>query len=546
MNRNTLAFSTKINCTFAALAAVLALTVWVSFHTAGSLSDALENATGKTLRKIELAGILDVSRSNMAAGQRGSIMFAYAKEAAQSSSARQVFRESSESFRKALAEIGPLLSTEEGKLLVTKMEARFAQWLPAYSELEQLLDAGNPDAATKVLLEKTKPHYVALGEECRNLIEINKTLIENERQSAHDHVASSRWMMVLLLALGVLATAVALRIVRGANLTLRQSATELLEGSRQVASAAGQVASASQSLAQGTSEQAATLEETSSSTTEITAITRRNAENTRSVSGLMSETSHRVEDANHNLEEMVQSMKEINTSSEKISKIIRVIDEIAFQTNILALNAAVEAARAGEAGMGFAVVADEVRNLAHRSAQAAKDTAALIEESIAKSEEGNKRLQLVAGSIQQVTNSATQVKVLVDEVDVGSQEQSRGIEQISTAVTQMEAVTQRSAANAEESAAASEELAVQAQTLYEVAERVRTLVNGGGGTPPQGKGIQRPASTVNAFPHSANLAASGNSVPKANGRLNAPVHVPVATSSSGRDAFPLDDNDSNF
>ena len=204
------------------------------------------------------------------------------------------------------------------------------------------------------------------------------------------------------------------------------------------------------------------------------------------VSGLMTETSHRVEDANHNLEEMVQSMKEINTSSEKISKIIRVIDEIAFQTNILALNAAVEAARAGEAGMGFAVVADEVRNLAHRSAQAAKDTAALIEESIAKSNEGNKKLQLVAGSIQQVTGSATQVKVLVDEVDVGSQEQSRGIEQIATAVTQMEAVTQRSAANAEESAAASEELAAQAQTLYDVAERVRALVSGSSGATTRG------------------------------------------------------------
>jgi methyl-accepting chemotaxis protein/methyl-accepting chemotaxis protein-1 (serine sensor receptor) len=260
----------------------------------------------------------------------------------------------------------------------------------------------------------------------------------------------------------------------------------------------------------------------------------------------MAETAHRVEDANHNLEEMVQSMKEINTSSEKISKIIRVIDEIAFQTNILALNAAVEAARAGEAGMGFAVVADEVRNLAHRSAQAAKDTAALIEESIAKSNEGNKKLQLVAGSIQQVTGSATQVKVLVDEVDVGSQEQSRGIDQIASAVTQMETVTQRSAASADESAAASEELAAQAQTLQDIVERLRQLVGGNTDGTSRKDGTRRPpAPPVPASSHSADLAALGHSLHKADrARTIAPATVPVAA--RGMKAFPLDDAESNF
>jgi methyl-accepting chemotaxis protein len=203
---------------------------------------------------------------------------------------------------------------------------------------------------------------------------------------------------------------------------------------------------------------------------------RKNTENSGRAADLVTQSLQKVALTNQSLEQMVVAMGEINTQSGKISKIIKVIDEIAFQTNILALNAAVEAARAGEAGAGFAVVADEVRNLAQRSAQAAKDTAALIEESIAKSNSGQVKVDRVAQAIRTIAEESVEVKALVGELSLSSQEQTRGIEQIAKAITQMERVTQQTAANAEESAAAAEELNAQSQTLMDFVERLTAMV----------------------------------------------------------------------
>src|SRR5262249_24145158 len=160
----------------------------------------------------------------------------------------------------------------------------------------------------------------------------------------------------------------------------------------------------------------------------------RNAENSQNAAGLMGEVDARVKDSNQALGDMVSSMASIQESSRQVAKIIKTIDEIAFQTNILALNAAVEAARAGEAGRGFAVVADEVRSLAQRSAQAAKDTAALIEASIARTEGGSHKVEQVAASITAITESVTKVKALVDEVSAASRQQAQGIDQVSQAI----------------------------------------------------------------------------------------------------------------
>jgi methyl-accepting chemotaxis protein len=190
----------------------------------------------------------------------------------------------------------------------------------------------------------------------------------------------------------------------------------------------------------------------------------------------MTAANTQVREGNRTIEQMVNSMNEVNASGAKISKIIKAIDEIAFQTNILALNAAVEAARAGEAGMGFAVVADEVRNLSQRSAQAAHDTAALIEESISKTKEGTARTLQVAEVIHAITEGAAKVKSLVEEVNVGSQDQVRGLAQISKAVGQIDGVAQNTAASAEETASASEQLSAQAHGMHEIAIQLGTLV----------------------------------------------------------------------
>jgi methyl-accepting chemotaxis protein/methyl-accepting chemotaxis protein-1 (serine sensor receptor) len=169
-------------------------------------------------------------------------------------------------------------------------------------------------------------------------------------------------------------------------------------------------------------------------------------------------------------------MDEISASSDKIAKIIKVIDDIAFQTNILALNAAVEAARAGEAGMGFAVVADEVRSLAQRCAVAAKDTAGLIDESVRNSSSGQTKVNEIVQVMQAIADDSKRVRVLVDEVNLGSQEQARGIEQIGKAMSQMEHVTQSTAAIAEESASAAEELNAQSQALMSVVDRLSAML----------------------------------------------------------------------
>jgi len=405
-----------------------------------------------------------------------------------------------------VSNLQPLVTSEQGKKSLATVGTKVNEFVSLFGEYLSLCGKNRYDDAHAVLRDRMLPLVDEVDKVLDELRAEERTALKASASDAHDTVSHTQWVGILLVGASLLVAVGVLLIVQRSMRTLQSMAVELGEGAEGVAGASAQVSASSQSLAQGSSEQAASIEETSASSEEIRSMARKNSENSRLAVELVTQSQQKFVETNESLREMEVAMGQINTSSEKISKIIKVIDEIAFQTNILALNAAVEAARAGEAGMGFAVVADEVRNLAQRCAQAAKDTAALIEESIARSNDGKVKVDHVAAAIRTITEESAKVKTLVDEVSLGSQEQARGIEQIGKAIAQMEQVTQKSAANAEESASAAEELNAQCTSTRDIVGRLSAMVGGNGSGRKPAALLQGRA--VAAMPRSATPASN--------------------------------------
>jgi len=261
--------------------------------------------------------------------------------------------------------------------------------------------------------------------------------------------------------------------------TLRVAVNDLTATAEGVDIVSAQVAATSRMLAQGASEQVAAVGEISSATREAGALATDNVRRTGAAGDLVSRERQEFADSTALLDEMVAAMAAIDDAGGRISKINKTIDEIAFQTNILALNAAVEAARAGEAGQGFAVVADEVRSLAQRSAVAARETASLIETSIARSQAGRAKVAAVAEAIGNLAERSADVGTLVEEVRAGSGDQHRALDRIGSSLGQIEHTSQQAASAAEEGSAAAEELAAQARGLVDVVATLGRMVGGG-------------------------------------------------------------------
>ena len=356
--------------------------------------------------------------------------------------------------------------------------------------------------------------------------------------------AGNLLMMIITLIAVVVACGLWALIAGGLARKIATIVNSLTTGAEQTASAAGQVSSASQQLAAGASEQASALEETSSSLEEMSSMTRQNAANAKQAATLSDEARQASERGGQAVQRMSEAIDRIKQSSNETARIIKVIDEIAFQTNLLALNAAVEAARAGEAGKGFAVVAEEVRNLAQRSAEAARNTSQLIEESQKNADSGVKVTEQVIQELGSIDNGIRKVSDLLSEVAAASDEQSRGVEQVNGAVSQMDKVTQDTASGAEESAAASEELSAQAEQLNQMVNDLVAIVNGSSAAEDRRRtaaGSHSSSGTGRSSTpgsRSAAHAATGNA-----GRNRKAPQKSAAAAAQARQQIPLEEED---
>ncbi|MBU1405991.1 MAG: DUF3365 domain-containing protein [Proteobacteria bacterium] len=360
--------------------------------------------------------------------------------------------------------------------------------------------------------------------EIHGAFEVIQSLDQADKQ-LNASISKATYLVVVGLAImAVLFATLVIRIVSNSVIKpVTRIIADLTRGADNLLDAANQVSSASHELADGATRQAASLEETSASLEEMSSMTKQNAENVSQTSLMAENARSSAEVAQQSMEKMTVAIGSIKKSADQTAVIMKTIDEIAFQTNLLALNAAVEAARAGEAGAGFAVVAEEVRSLALRSAEAAKNTAQLIEESQKNADNGVKSAAEVKEILTKIVDGVKKVSQLAREITVASDEQALGVNQINSAVADVDKVTQGNAAISEEAASASEELSGQARELSELVHSLAEIVGARetGAAPPKNIGrkapahIQKRASLASPAKPMKKLASPADAQPKA-------------------------------
>jgi methyl-accepting chemotaxis protein len=448
----------------------------LALYVGRSLEERLINTDDRTVKHLNLVLQIETELERLYATQPALITAGFMNDPQMVQARKLAVAEAVSEVTGSIEAFKTEATTDADNSAIGELSADLDGWTRSNEEVMRLVTSGKVAEAAQ-LVKKTGDTYKMRSRAATDdLVGREQEALQADLEAAKARTSSVRILVFSGVLIALVVALVVVRSVIAAIQSLRKQSQELRQGTEHVVAAASQVATSAQGLSEQSTHQAASLQETSASMEEMASMTRKNAENAVQAAELATEVAQQVQNSNAALDDMVASMTAIRESSSKVAKIIKAIDEIAFQTNILALNAAVEAARAGEAGMGFAVVAGEVRSLAQRSAQAAKDTAILLEESIARSQEGTGRVEQVAQAISSITDNVLRVKGMVEEVRHASAQQSQGIDQVTQTLAQMESVTQSTAATAEESAAASEELNAQAETSMGAVRRLEEII----------------------------------------------------------------------
>jgi methyl-accepting chemotaxis protein/methyl-accepting chemotaxis protein-1 (serine sensor receptor) len=467
----------KLTFNFAFLLVQLSILAWSSFWIASVMKSGLRN-TDSVMQRVKLTNALAEARSEMRTALRGEVVYTFAAVPSEVEGSHRTYDKYAAGFESSLAALRQLDLSRDEQVIVDRMQGDLEKWRVKAEEVSSLCLHDQQQDAIALMYNDIRPLTDDIAAGVKSLGKLQAAQLAEADHASAVHANVSYWISSLFVALGFIVTVTSFSLVRTIARDLRELSRKLKEQTGQLTLAAQQTSSSSQSLAQGTCEQAASLQETSNSTREVQSTTSQSVRNARSANDCIHDVSLEIGNGNRKLEETVAAFSAISESSEKVSKILRVIDEISFQTSILALNAAVEAARAGQAGAGFAVVADEVRNLAHRCATAAKDTGSLIEESVHRCAEGKIAVDELGNAISAITKKAESLEVLIAEVNTAAGEQGKGLDQIAQSVSQIEQVTQRNAAIAEEVAASGHELTSHANSLVELAARLDRSVEG--------------------------------------------------------------------